>query len=107
MNTARQVAYVNPQSYLDVSNESMIQISDTSSLSLLQAYPKWILYTSLGGSTLSYGTIRQAVKIRESWIANLVTKLNEVDLDALWGITSPPVPQSEPIKHADEPELEK
>ena len=48
MNTARQVAYVNPQSYLDVSNGSMIQISDTSSLSLLQAYPKWILYTSLG-----------------------------------------------------------
>ena len=85
MNAARGIAYGQPGAFLSVSDGSMLHIDASCSISILESYPNWIIFTLLGGSSMTHGKLKEASKIKSEWIEDLVPKLNQLDLTRLSG----------------------
>ena len=86
MNAARAIAYGQEGSYLSVKDGTMLHVDKFTSIAVLQAYPKWIVYTQLSGNTLSHGTIKILSRVKGIWLEKLVTKLEGVNMNKLMGV---------------------
>jgi len=100
MNTGRGVAYGQPGSYLSVVDGSVLHLDRGSVLSLLEVFPTWLVYTSLAGKTLVFGSMKDASKIKNEWISNLVPRLSTVDIPRLIGQPIKPIKQPSPVSKA-------
>lgn len=98
MNTARGVAYGQPGSYLSVVDGSVLHLDRGSVLSVLEIFPTWLVYTSLAGKTLVFGSMKDASKIKNEWIADLVPRLSTVDIPRLTGLPVKPPRQQSPVR---------
>lgn len=100
MNTARGVAYGQPGSYLSVVDGSVLHLDRGSVLSLLEVFPTWLIYTSLAGKTLIFGSMKDASKIKNEWVTNLVPRLSTVDIPRLIGQPTKPPREVSPVRKA-------
>ena len=95
MNAGRAIASGHEGSYLSIKDHSMMHIDANTSISALQEYPKWIVYTHFSGNSLSHGTIKMLSKVKSSWLDKLVPKIEKADINKLMGINNPKRPRED------------
>lgn len=103
MNAARGIAYGQPGAFLSVADGTMLHIDSSSSISILESYPNWIIYTLLGGSSMTSGKLKEVSKIKSEWIEDLAPKLNKLDLTRLTGGLPVKRPREEEQKTEEKP----
>lgn len=86
MNAGRAIVYGQEGSYLAVRDNSMLHVDKSASVAILDAYPTWIVYTQLSGTTLAHGTIKMLSKVKSEWLEQIVPKLEKIDLNRLLGL---------------------
>lgn len=89
MNAARKIPNVHDNSYLKISDGSIVTLDSHSSISLKGLKPTLVLYTELGGST-SKAVMKQASEIELKWINDLLYLIKNIDVTKLRGRKSSP-----------------